>query len=309
MGFTHQVKRVIDFYNQIMLRTPALTLILPAILFGGLSLALSVRAELSPVPEVIKYAIYAIAAITLALASWKCVLILKDPEFKKKIILIIHKRELTARLMDDYGYRTIMIAYVSFFVNISFAVYKGITGWLSFSAWLITLAVYYLILCFIRMWMIQTSMRAGKTSDKGSRLRKEWKAYRFCGAMLIVLTIVLQGMVVLIMRKRSSFRYHGVLIFVVAMYDFYCLIASIVYQVRNRKKHTPVIVAIKNISFATALVSMLSLQTAMFASFGQSTGKNMQDTMNLITGTAVCLMLLGTGVLMIRKSSKELRKL
>jgi hypothetical protein len=31
--------------------------------------------------------------------------------------------------------------------------------------------------------------------------------------------------------------------------------------------------------------------------------------MNLITGTAVCLMLLGTGVLMIRKSSKELRKL
>ncbi len=60
---------------------------------------------------------------------------------------------------------------------------------------------------------------------------------------------------------------------------------------------------IRNIGFADALVSILSLQTAMFASFG---GDNeFIRPMNAATGTVVCLMILIMGIRMIRMAAKE----
>ena len=44
---------------------------------------------------------------------------------------------------------------------------------------------------------------------------------------------------------------------------------------------------------------MLSLQTAMFASFGQDTPPETRQFMNLLTGTAVCGLLAVLGVAMV----------
>ena len=80
-------------------------------------------------------------------------------------------------------------------------------------------------------------------------------------------------------------------------------------MVRTRKKHSPVVVAIKSVSFAASLVSMLSLQTAMFVSYGEKNGSAMQNMMNLITGSAVCLLLLALGLIMTARSGAKLAEL
>lgn len=52
-----------------------------------------------------------------------------------------------------------------------------------------------------------------------------------------------------------------------------------------------------------ALVSLLSLQTALFAAFGQDSGE-LVPLMNALTGAGVCLMIWGIGIYMVRKSKK-----
>ena len=112
----------------------------------------------------------------------------------------------------------------------------------------------------------------------------------------------------MIVKEGNGFRYHGYLIFVVALYDFYCLTTSIVYLLKNRKAHSPAIMAIKYISLATSLVSMLSLQTAMFASFGEEMPLEEQQLMNLMTGTAVCGILVVLGIAMVMVANKRLKQ-
>lgn len=121
------------------------------------------------------------------------------------------------------------------------------------------------------------------------------------------MTLVLFGVVVLIMKLDSKFTYHGTLIFAVAAWDFYNLTMAIIYMVRKRGKHTPIISAIKMLKFATALVSMLSLQTAMFASFGGGTETEMKRWMNLATGSVVCLMIFGIGLYMVIQANRNVK--
>lgn len=121
------------------------------------------------------------------------------------------------------------------------------------------------------------------------------------------MTAALQGLVILIVREGQGFIYHGTLIFAVALYDFYCLTRAVVYMIRTRKKHGPVLVSIKTFSFASALVAMLSLQTAMFASFGRNLELSLRQFMNALTGSAVCLILLIVGIFMVVGANKRLR--
>lgn len=154
-------------------------------------------------------------------------------------------------------------------------------------------------------------MEDGRTKAgqlNAERLMAEWWIYRLCGILLLVLTVTLQGVIILIVEQGKAFVYEGTLIFVVALYDFYCLISSIVYMVRTRKRHTPVVVSIKTIRFATSLAAMLTLQTAMFASFGNELEMEKQQMMNIMTGTGICGILILWGILMIRRSQKELRR-
>ncbi|MDE5741669.1 MAG: hypothetical protein K2H90_04400, partial [Oscillospiraceae bacterium] len=164
------------------------------------------------------------------------------------------------------------------------------------SYWLITLAAYYILLCVIRIFLLRANGRIVSVKDEKQRLLREWKAYGICGRLFMVMTLILNGAIVLIVKDGHGFRYNGFLIYAVALYDFYCLISSIVYITNRRKNHTPIIESIKTIKLSTSLVSMLSLQTAMFASFGGDL--DYQTKMNFIVGTAVCVLIFLLGLFM-----------
>ena len=211
-------------------------------------------------------------------------------------------------MLDDDTFRIISVGYGSLVFNSLLAVSKIVAGWWFSSEWLMVLAGYYLVLCVTKFLILRNS-RADKEKSQGqSQIVKEWKAYRLCGCLLVVLSFALQGVAIMIVKEGNGFCYHGYLIFVVALYDFYCLITPIVYLVKKRKVHSPVIMAIKYISLATSLVSMLSLQTAMFASFGQEMTLENQQLMNLLTGTAVCGTLVILGIAMVMMANKALKQ-
>ena len=93
-----------------------------------------------------------------------------------------------------------------------------------------------------------------------------------------------------------------------AAFSFTALTVAIVNVVRYKRYNSPVFTATKDISLAVAVVSMLSLETSMFAAFDD--GKmNDGDIMLMmaLTGFAVMVFVLGLAILMIIRSSKGLK--
>ena len=93
-----------------------------------------------------------------------------------------------------------------------------------------------------------------------------------------------------------------------ALYTFYITIAAVVNVVKFRKHGSPILSAAKVISLTAALVSMLSLATAMLAQFGQDDEEEFRRIMIGAFGGAVCAVVLAMAIYMIVRSTKQLRK-
>lgn len=88
----------------------------------------------------------------------------------------------------------------------------------------------------------------------------------------------------------------------VALYTFYTTIMAVVNLVRDRKSGSPVM--------AAALVSMLSLETAMLTQFNDgSKGAFFRRTMIGSTGGAVCVLVTVMGLYMVIHAARRIRKL
>lgn len=83
--------------------------------------------------------------------------------------------------------------------------------------------------------------------------------------ILMTLNLTLSGTVLMIIHQNKGYEYHGMLIYVVAMYTFYVAIHAVISVIKYRKHQSPVMSTAKIISLSAALVSMLSLETAMLA--------------------------------------------
>lgn len=261
------------------------------------------------IPAFLTYIVYAVAFISLVMFVWSLVHRLRHGKYIERIDERLHTNEFTAQFMDDFEYRTRVTGWISLGMNVLMALSKATVGIYTSSTWLIVLAIYYLVLCIAKGWVLNAERKAAEDPDECSRSLREWQVYRVCGFMYIALTIVLQGVVVKIVRDGSGFVYSGVLIFAVALYDFYCLISSVCYMIKSCKRHSPSTVAIRSIRLATSLVAMLSLQTAMFASFADGMSAAQQQLMNTMTGTGVCLTLLVIGILMVIQGSRNINEL
>lgn len=118
----------------------------------------------------------------------------------------------------------------------------------------------------------------------------------------------LAAIVVIVIKQNKGFEYAGFLIYAMALYAFYAVITSVINVVKFRKYGSPIMSAAKAINLTAAVVSMLSLETAMLAQFGEDDVKFGQ-IMTSATGAGVCVIVLGMAVFMIAKSTKILKKI
>ena len=88
----------------------------------------------------------------------------------------------------------------------------------------------------------------------------------------------------MILYQNKGHEYHGILIYVMATYTFYMTVSTIVNLVKYRKYHSPVMTMTRVIALSAALVSMLSLETAMFSQFGQNMSTENKRLMIALTG-------------------------
>lgn len=221
---------------------------------------------------------------------------------------------LIGRYLKEDMFRAETGLYQGFFINLLYAGIKMFSGILYRSVWFITLAVYYILLAVMRATLLHYVRRDGK--DRVS----EWRRYRLCGIILLFMNVALAGIVILVVRQNSGFEYPGVLIYVMAMYAFYATITAIRNVVKFRtygknpygnighKYGSPVMSAAKVINLTAALVSMLSLETAMLTQFGAADDPMFRRIMTASTGAGISLSVLGMAGFMIVWSTRQIRR-
>ncbi len=247
----------------------------------------------------IAYVSYVFSAYSLTIL---CIGIVPAIKKSKKIL---HKNKHIHRYLTDMLFKAKVSLYGSLGINSLYALFKFVTGVYYSSVWLITLAVYYISLVVVRFLLL----RHVNKNTAGENLRSEWRRYRLCGIILMLMNLALGGMVALVVHENRGFEYAGYLIYVMAFYTFYTTVIAVVNIMKYKKLGSPVMSAAKAINLATALVSMLALETAMLSQFGDSDDALFRRIMTGATGGVICVFILGMAVFMIIRSTKQLKKI
>lgn len=270
-------------------------LVLFYILFVILISATLALVILIPDQSVFHYILYCLSAFSLAYFVYTIVIF--APHIKSKIINNLKKHKFTNSLLTDFGYRTVIFSSITFLLNIAYVVFMGIIGIISKSYWYISLTAYYLVLTLTKGLIFYSK-------KKKNNLTSALKTYRACGSMFIFLTLALSGIIVLIYTSNMYFEYAGLMIYVVATYTFYNLTFAIINIFKAKKYENFYIQGIKNLNLASALVSIMVLQVAMFQAFSP---QNNTSIANGLTGAGISAIILAIGIFMIVKSNKQLK--
>ncbi|MBQ9994625.1 MAG: hypothetical protein IJP17_07945 [Clostridia bacterium] len=142
----------------------------------------------------------------------------------------------------------------------------------------------------------------------GDDLIGELRRSRLCAVILTSVNLSLSGAVLMMMYQSKGYEYNGMLIYAMAAYTFYITVTAVINTVKYRKYSSPVMFTAKVITLTAALVSMLSLETAMLSQFGADTTPEFRRTMIAATGAGVSIIVIVMSVYMIVKSSTEIKK-
>lgn len=194
---------------------------------------------------------------------------------------------------------------MGFSINLLYITIKMAFGIYYRSTWFIALAIYYTLLAVMRFLLLYRR----RWPDSVARQRLELLQYRSCGVALLFMNLALAGIVAFMVHQNRGYEYPGMLIYAMAAYSFYAVITAIVSLIKFRRHGSPVLSAAKAINLVAAMVSILSLETAMLARFGGDDDPLFRKTMTGATGGCVCVIVLGMALFMIVKASKKLKQL
>lgn len=215
----------------------------------------------------------------------------------------IRSTALGGRLLGDDIFRSEITLHGGLFVNLLYAAINLFSGIRYRSAWFVALAFYYALLSAMRAVLVRYVHR----KPVGQDIPAEFQRYRACGVILLLMNQALVGIIIYMVTQNRGFSYPGLIIYAMAMYTFYITISAIINVIKYRSHGSPVMSAAKAINLTAALVSMLSLETAMLAQFG-SDETEFRRIMLGISGGVVCAFVLAMAVYMIARSTKQLKK-
>ena len=182
---------------------------------------------------------------------------------------------------------------ISLIFNILYCVYHIVFGAVTASWWFLTIGIYYAVLSIIRFVVLR---------HKGNNRL----LVRFTGAMLIVLSVSLVGTVILAFVKDRGTVFPLIAMLAIATYTFTKITLATIKWIKARRSTSAKRLTLRNISFANAFVSIYSLQRSMLVSFEGMTKTEIR-IMNLVTGSAVCIIvfLLGLNLVQQREFAKR----
>jgi len=185
-------------------------------------------------------------------------------------------------------------------INFAYGSYKIGAGILCGSAWIGCDGIYNFMQAMIQLFQILRRKKAGQ-------LLQQWKSYRFCGVLILLMHLTLTGIVFQMINWNRAQELGEILVIITAAFAFYKITTSFIRIAKDRKHRHPVDSSIRMLNLAQAIFAIFSLQASMLHTFG--TGESWEHLLNMITGCTVCLLVASMGIYMIRRSNREIKQL
>ncbi len=249
----------------------------------------------------VAYAAYVLSFYTLCVIVMRCIKVI--PKRYRTARQKVYDNPIGGRLMTDMPFRTHVSLYGSLVINLLYVALNIVSGILYHSAWFYVLAFYYTILALMRFLLVRFVNRIGIGRNRFKELRRS----RSCGYILLTINLALSGAVLMILYQNKGYKYNGILIYVMALYTFWITVVAIKNLFKYKKLGSPVMSMAKIISMAAALVSMLSLETAMLTEFGSELTAEQKWIFIALTGAGVSVIVVTMSVYSIVKNSREIK--
>ena len=268
----------------------SLVLLLSVICAAGLVWVFAKGMETQPAA----YLLYPLSAYSLA------ALCVKLPAGLRGAKGWLSRHPKTASLLKNEELHFKLGLYFEQFINFAYGIFKIVSGVVLGSAWIGCDGIYNMAQALIQLFQILRRKYA-KT------LVQQWKSYRFCGVLILLMHLTLIGIVFQMVNWNRAEEHGEIMIITTALFAFYKVINSFISIAKDRKHLHPVDSSIRMLNLAQAFFAIFSLQASMFHTFGA--GESWEHLLNIITGCAVCLLVVSIGIYMIRRGKREIKKL
>jgi len=207
---------------------------------------------------------------------------------------------------DDTRLRVNVSLYGSLAWNALYGIFQLWLGFYHSTFWFLSLGAYYICLAVMRFFLVKHTRRYAP----GERMHTELKKYRSCGWIFLLMNLALALIIFFMVYWSRTFEHHMITAIAMAAYTFTSLTTAIINVVKYRKYNSPVFSASKVISLASALVSMLTLESTMLTTFNDGTvSALMRKWMLGATGAVISLLIVSMAVYMIPTGTKKLKLL
>ncbi len=161
------------------------------------------------------YAVYALSAYALTVV---CIFLVRTlPGFYRAARQKLYVNPWGKRFMTDAAFRVWMSLLVSLGMNLVYSAFKLTVGIVYSSFWWGAVAVYYIVLSMIR-FLLLCQMRSMRSQQD---IMSEYRRYRLCGAMLVLLNLSLTGLGVQMVRDHRAYVYPESMVIASAAYILY----------------------------------------------------------------------------------------
>lgn len=240
------------------------------------------------------YILYVLSAYSLT------ALCVKLPAAVRMEKLWLKNHPQVERLLKNKELHFKLELYFEQFVNFTYGIFKIASGVVIGSAWIGADGIYNLAQALIQLFQILRRKKPGT-------IRSQWKSYRLCGFLILLMHLTLIGLVFQMVNWNRVEESGEIMIIATASFAFYKFISSFINLAKDRKHTHPVDSSVRMLALSQAIFAIFSLQAGMLHTFG--TGAGWEHYLNLAVGCAVCLLTVSMGIYMIRRANREIRKL
>ena len=250
--------------------------------------------------SVIAYISYVVAAYTLTV--W-CVKIPNVIAFLKKFKA---ENKYARKWQEDARLRINVSLYGSLIWNAMFGIFQLWLGFYHRTFWFYSLGAYYICLGVMRFFLLLHTRKY----TPGEKMQSELLKYRACGWIFLIMNLALSVIVTFMVYWNRTFLHDMITAIAMAAYTFTAFTLAIINVVKYKKYNSPVYSASKIISFAAALVSMLTLESTLLTTFSDGTmTASEQKWMLGATGGVISVVIVATAIYMIYNGTKKLKGL
>lgn len=237
--------------------------------------------------------------------SFYCLLVicLKIPKMIRFFKAVKNNNKFLNRFTSDIHFKMNLTLNLSLIINTAYAIFQLGLGFYHNSLWFYFMFAYYVLLAFMRMFLL----RHTKLYKPQEQLKLELKKSKICGYILLLMNLVLSAIIIFIVYLNKTFIHHEITTIAIAAYTFTSLTFAIINFIKYKKYDSPVYNAAKTITLISACVSMITLTTTMLTTFGNS-DELFRQIILAFTGGIVNMFVLYLAIMMIINSTKQMKK-